>query len=105
LFVIDASKGNGLVAKVQKTEYLIKFLKRNIKRNQIAKTTKDPFENVEKFKYFGTKSIISISFMGKIRANSVQIILYSLLLSRNVKIRTYKTIILSVILYEFEIDL
>jgi hypothetical protein len=69
------------------------------------------FEGVAKFRYLGTKltdqncmqeEIKSRLHSGNVCYHSVQSPLYSRLLSRNVKVKTYKTIILQVVLYGCE---
>jgi hypothetical protein len=76
-----------------------------------TKIAKSSFENVSQFKYLGTtvtnKNLIQEEI--KMRFNSgnacyhsVQNLLSSCLLSKNLKIRIYKTIILPVILYGCE---
>ena len=71
-----------------------------------------PFENVEKFKYLGltvTKNtddireqIIRRINMGNVYYYSLEKILSSRLLSRKLKVNTYKTIIIPVVLYGCE---
>jgi hypothetical protein len=62
------------------------------------------FENVSQFKYFGmtvtNQSLIQKEF--KRRLNSLQNLLSSRLLSKNVKIKIYGTIIMPVVLYGCE---
>jgi len=69
------------------------------------------FERVEEFKYLGTtltnqnsiaEEIKSILKSGNACCHSVQNLLSSRLLSKNLKIETYRTIILSVVLYGCE---
>jgi hypothetical protein len=69
------------------------------------------FERVEEFKYFGTtlknqnyiqEDIKSRLRSGNARYHSVQNLLSSRLLSKNLKIKLYRTIILPVVLYGCE---
>jgi hypothetical protein len=69
------------------------------------------FERVEEFKYLGItltnqnsiqEEIISRMKPGNACHHSVQKCLPSSLLSKNIKIKTYRTIILSAVLYECE---
>jgi hypothetical protein len=84
----------------------------NSGQNHDIKIANRSFENVEHLKYFGTRVInqsviheeIKEEFSsGNICYHSVQSNLSSRLLSRGVKIRIYKTIILPVVLYKHEI--
>jgi len=75
------------------------------------KTENRSFERVEEFKYLGTalinqnsiqEEIKSILKSGNVCYHSVQNLLSSSLLSKNLKIKIYRTIILPVVLYGCE---
>jgi hypothetical protein len=77
-----------------------------------VKIANRPVENVSKFRYLGTTvtnhSLIQEEIKRRLSSgnacyHSVQNLLSSRLLSKNVKIRIYKTIILPVVLYGYEI--
>jgi hypothetical protein len=71
----------------------------------------ESFETVEQFKYFGRTLTNQIPFVKKLKSrlksgnacyHSVQNLLSSSLLSRSVKIKIYRTIILPVVLCSYE---
>jgi hypothetical protein len=80
-------------------------------KNHRIETANRSSEDVANFKYLGTKltdqnctheEIKSRLNLGNICYHSFQSLLSSCLLSRNVKVKLYKTIILSVVLYGCE---
>jgi hypothetical protein len=80
-------------------------------KNCNIKTGSRSFENVAEFRYLGTTvtsqnlihgEIMNGLYSGNACYHSVQNLLSSCLLSKNVKIKIYKTIILPVVLYGCE---
>jgi hypothetical protein len=80
-------------------------------KNWDIKTANRSFENVSQFKYLGTtitdQNLIQDEIKKRLNYgnacnHSVQNLLSSRLLSKNVKARIYKAIILPVVLYECE---
>jgi hypothetical protein len=78
------------------------------RQNHPIRIANESFENVTKFKYFGTilanKNNIHDEIKGRlnwgnVRYYSVQNLLSSRLISKKLKIKIYKTIILPVVLY------
>jgi len=83
----------------------------NAGRSQTVKIDNSSFERVEEFKYLGTTLAYENSIQGEIKSrlksenacyHSVQNLLSSSLLSKNLKIRIYRTIILPVVLHGCE---
>jgi hypothetical protein len=86
----------------------------NAGQNHDKKTANRSFENEAKMKYCGTTVIYQNMIHGKIKSRLmscnacyrlVQNILSSRLLSKNGKVRIYKTIILPVVLYGSKLGL
>jgi hypothetical protein len=109
--LIDASKEFGLEVNADKIKYMLLSHHQNAGQNIDIKTANRSFENVEQFKYLG-RTVTNQNFiqekikrrlnLGTACYHSVQNLLSSRLLSKNVKIRIYKTIILPFILYRCE---
>jgi hypothetical protein len=83
----------------------------NSGQNQNIRTAKESFENVAKFKYLGTTLTNQKDIHDEIKSRlnsgnacyySVQNLLSSHLISKNLKIKIYKTVILPVVLCECE---
>jgi hypothetical protein len=83
----------------------------NAGQNGYIQIGNESFETVEQFKYFGTTLINQNSIHQEIKSrlksgnacyHSVQNLLTSSLLTKNVKIKIYRTIILPVVLYGCE---
>ncbi|KAJ4449275.1 hypothetical protein ANN_00673 [Periplaneta americana] len=109
--LIEASKAIGLEVNPEKTKYMIMSRDRNIVRNRNIKRGDLSFQEVEKFRYFGatvtnindTREEIKRRInMGNVCCYSVEKLLSSSLLSKNLKVRIYKTVILPVVLYGCE---
>jgi hypothetical protein len=104
--LIDASKEDGLEINVEKTKYVLLSRHQNVGKNRDIKIASRSFEKVPRFKYLGTavtnQNLIQEEINRRLNSgngcyHSVQNILSSHLLSKNLKIRIYKTIILPVI--------
>ncbi|KAJ4434346.1 hypothetical protein ANN_22905 [Periplaneta americana] len=109
--LLEASKAIGLELNPEKTKYMIMSRDQNIVRNGNIKIGDLSFEWVEKFKYLGatvtnindTREEIKRRInMGNACYYSVEKLLSSSLLSKNLKVRIYKTVILLVVLYGCE---
>ncbi|KAJ4427400.1 hypothetical protein ANN_25021 [Periplaneta americana] len=109
--LLEASRAIGLEVNPEKTKYMIMSRDQNIVRNGNIKIGDLSFEEVEKFKYLGatvtnindTREEIKRRInMGNACYYSVKKLLSSSLLSKNLKVRIYKTVILPVLLYGCE---
>jgi hypothetical protein len=109
--LLDASKGVGLEVNPEKTKCMLMSRSQKIGQKHSIKTADRSFEDVAKFIYLGTtltdkncmhEEIKSRLNSGNACYHSVQSLLSSRLLSRNVKVKIHKTIILSAVLYGCE---
>jgi hypothetical protein len=109
--LIDASKEVGLEINIEKTKYMLLSCHQNADRNRDIKIGNRSFENVSQFKYLGmtvtNQNLIQEEIKRRLNSGNacyhlVQNLLSSHLLSKNLKIRIYKTIILPVVLYGCE---
>jgi hypothetical protein len=100
--LIEASKVVGLEIHVEKTKYMLLSRHQNVGQSWGIKITNRSFENVSQFKYLGmtitNQSLIEEEIKRRLNSGNacyhlVQTLLSSGLLSKNVKIRIYKTII------------
>jgi hypothetical protein len=103
--LIHASKEIGLEIIVDKTKYMLLSRHQNVCQNRDMEIANRSFENVSQFKYFGTtvtnQNLIQEEIKRRLNSgdacyHSVQNLLSSRLLSKNLKIRIYRTIILGV---------
>jgi hypothetical protein len=109
--LIDASNEVGLEINVEKTKYMLLSLQQNAGQNDDIKIENRSFENLPQFRCLGTtvtnQDLIQKEIKRRLNSDnacyhSVQNLLYSRLLSKNLKIRIYKTIILHVFLYGYK---
>ena len=101
----------GLEVSADKTKYVVMSRDQKAGRNHSVRTDNSTFERVEEFKYLGTTLTNQNSILKEIKSrlrsgnacyHSVQNLLSSRLLSKNLKIKIYRAIILPVVLYGCE---
>jgi hypothetical protein len=106
--LLDASKEVGIEVNPEKTKYMLMSRSQKIGQKHGIKTANRSFVDVARFGYLGTTlkdqnfihdEIKSRLNSGNACCRSVQSLLSSRLLSRNVKVKTYKTKILRVVWY------
>jgi hypothetical protein len=106
--LIDAKKEAGLEINIEKTKYVLLSHQQNAFQNWDIRIANRSFENVSQFKYLVTTVTNQNLIQGEIKRrfksanacyHSVQNRLSSRLVSKKLKIRIYKTIILPVVLY------
>jgi hypothetical protein len=109
--LLIASKEIGLEVNPEKTKYMVMSRVQNVRQNGNTQIGNKSFETVEQFKYLGTTLMNQNSIYEEIKRrlksgnayyHSLQNLLSSSLLSKNVKIKIYRTIILPVVLYGCE---
>jgi len=109
--LVVASKVIGPAVQADKTKYMVMSRDQNAGRSHSMKTDNSSFERVEEFKYLGTTSTNQNSIQEEIKStlksgnacyHSVQNLLSSSLLSKNLKIKIHRTFILRVVLYGCE---
>jgi hypothetical protein len=109
--LLYASKKVGLEVNPEKTKYMLMSRSQKVGQKRSIKIVNRSFEYVAKFKYLGTtltdqnhmhEEIKSRLNLGNACYHSVQSLLCSRLLSRKLKVKIYKTIILPVVLYGCE---
>jgi len=109
--LIVASKETGLEVNVDKTKYMVMSQDQNAGQSRSMKIDNSFIERVEEFKYLGTNLTNRNSIQEKIKSrlksgnacyHLVQSHLSFSLLSKNLKIKIYRNIILPVVLYRCE---
>jgi len=98
----------GLEVSADKTKYMVMSREQNAGRIHNVRIDNSNFERVEKFKYLVTdltnQNSIGEEIKSRLRSgsacyHSVQNLLSSRFLSKNLKIKIYRTVILTVVLY------
>jgi sorting nexin-29 len=109
--LVIVSKEIGLEVNAVKTKHIIMSRDQNAGQNHNIKLDDKSFERVEQYKYLGTTLTNRNSIHEEIKSrlkpgnafyHSVQDLLSSSVLSKNTKIKIYRTIILPVVLYVCE---
>jgi sorting nexin-29 len=109
--LVIASKETGLEVNAEKSKHMVMSRNQNAGHNHTIKTDNKSFERVQEFKYLGTTLTNRNSIYEQIKSrvkssnacyHSVQNLLSSRLLSKNTKIRIYRTVVLPVVLYGCE---
>jgi hypothetical protein len=107
--LLVASRDICLEINAEKTKYMIMSRHPNSGQNQDISIANESFEKVAKFKYLGTTLTNQNGIHDEVKSRlnsgnacyySVQNILSSRLISKNLKVKIYKTVILPVVLYE-----
>jgi hypothetical protein len=109
--LLEASRDIGVEINAEKTKYMIMSRHPNSGQNQNIRIANESFENMAEFKYLGTiltnqndihDEIKSKVNSGNVCYYSVQNLSSSRLISKSLKIKIYKSVILSVVLYGCE---
>jgi len=110
--LVVASMEIGLEINANKIKYIVMSRDQKSRQSHIIKTDNSSFERVEDFKYLGKtlkhQNSIQEDNTNRMRSgdsfcHSVQNLLSASLLSKNIKIKIYRTIILPVLVYGCEI--
>jgi hypothetical protein len=109
--LLDVSKEAGLEGNLEKTKYMLMSRSQKTGQKYSIKKANRSFEDVAKFRNLGTTLTYKNHLHEEIKCRlnsgnachqSVQSLLSSRLLSRNLKVKIYKTLILPVVLYGYE---
>jgi hypothetical protein len=109
--LVAATRENGLEVSADKTKYMVMSRDQNAGRIHSVRNDNSTFERLEEFKCLGTtlknKNSIAEEIKSRLRSGnacyySVQNLLSSRLLYKHLKIKIYRTLILSVVLYGCE---
>jgi ribosomal protein S16 len=110
-FSVVASKQIGLESNTDRSKYMVIFRVQNARGSHKIKRDNSSIERMGQFKYLETtltnrnyirEEIKSTLKSGSACYHSVQNLLSSSLLSKNINMQTYRTIIFPVVLYECE---
>ena len=103
--LVVAAKEIGLEVNADKTKYMVTSRDQNAGRTHSMKTDNSSFERVDEFKYLGTTltNQNSIAVRQCLLSFGAESFVSTSLLSKNLKIKIYRTIILPVVLYGCEI--
>ena len=106
--MVVASKEIGLEVNADRSKYMVKSRDQNTGRSHCIKTDKSSFEKMEQFKYLGSTLTNQNSIQEEIKSrfnswnacyHSVQNLLSSSLLSKNLKNKFYRNIMLPLSFY------
>jgi len=109
--LVVAAKEIGLEVNADETKYVVMSRDQNAERTHSMKIDNSSFERVDRFKYLGTTLTNQNSIQEEIKSrlksgnacyHSVQNLLSSNLLTKNIKNEIYRTIILPVVFYGCE---
>jgi hypothetical protein len=108
ILILGASRDIGLEINAEKTKYMIMSHHPNSGQNQNIRVANELLENVASFKYLGmtltNQNVIHHEIKSRLNLGntcyySVQNLLSSCLISKNLKIKIYKTVIFPLVLY------
>ena len=109
--LVAATREIGLEVSAYKTKYMVMSRDQNTGQNHSVMSDNSTFERVEEFKYLGTtlgnQNSITEEIKSRLRSGkacyySVQNLLSSRLLSKYLKIKIHRTVILPIVLYGCE---